>query len=509
MAELKSRFRIQNRSAWRNNRTFTLLQNAQSLMRRLLSVTCVVMCVMLCANLQGAGQNAAGTASTAQPATASAPSQQAIELVSQGNGLLNKNDFSGAEADYQKALQNYPDYAAAHRGLGIALWREGVLARAWEELNTVARLEPESPQAHFELGQLAWSIYSGPADRVAATTGLAVSDFRSIALSEVHKAVSLEPHDFKMRLQLVEIELDAEQYKEAQADALGADSLASSAEERAQAHVALARAYAATGDEMRAEAEFKRAIQENPSSGAAFLGLGQISLQQQDAARALSYFDQAVHVSPGLSPAYAALARLYLQSGQRGQALTMLQKAVALDPDDWHSQFELGKMLMEAGEAARAKDLLTKIVAAHPDYLPAGEQLALMHLRQGDVQAAVLQAQALATRNPQAPEGHRVLALAFWRERQTDASLAECAQALAADPHSVSMLALQSLELWQTKRRGEARRVLHQVAQGDPSILSPVTFCRQIVCGNADVSLVRDFLHDNRYILATPADQQP
>jgi tetratricopeptide (TPR) repeat protein len=463
-------------------------------------------CVVVSATSLGVAQETESSTAAPQSAAGVAPSQQAITLVNEGNGLLDHKEFAGAEAAYQKALESDPAFAAAHRGLGIALWQEGALARAWQELSTVARLEPKSAQAHYELGQITWAIYSGPAEG-AAPTGLSTGDFRSMALSEVQKATSLSPRDFNMRLELAQIELEAGKSKEAQADALGAISLASTAAESSRAQVALARAYSATGDELRAEAEYRKAVGENPSSGPAYLGLGQVSLSQQDPAQAEKYFNQAIQASPDFGPAYAALAGIYLAARQLGQAMGMFKKAVALDPGDWQSEFELGKLLMQFGEAARARELFTKIVAARPDFLPAGEQLALMHLRQGDVQGAVEQAQALAARNPQAAEGHRVLALAFWRERQAEASLAECAQALAADPHSNSMQALQAFVLWQNRRRAEARRVLHDVASRDPGILSPVTFCREIVCGSSDVLLVGTFLRDNRWILRTPADQ--
>lgn len=463
-------------------------------------------CLAFSGTILGALQQTEGSTAGPQPSARTAPPQEATKLVDEGNGLLERSDFAGAEAAYQKALQSAPDFAAAHRGLGIALWREGAFARAWQELSTVARLAPGNAQAHFELGQLAWAIYTGPAERAAAT-GLTPEDFRSLALSEVQKASSLEPNNFNMRLELAEIELEAGKDKEAEANASGSIPLASSAMDRSQAHVALARAYSATGDELRAEAEYRKAIEENPSSGPAYLGLGQVSLSQQNPAQAEKYFSQAIHASPGLGAAYAALARIYVAARQIGEALGMFKKAVALDPDDWQSEFELGKLLMQSGDAPHAKELFTRIVAARPDFLPAGEQLALMQLRQGDAQGAIAQAQALAARDPGAAEGHRVLALAFWRERQTDASLAECAQALAVDPHSTSMQALQAFVLWQNKRRSEARRVLHDVASRDPDILSPVTFCREIVCGSADVLLVGTFLRDNRWILRTPADQ--
>ena len=507
MAELKSLFMNLNKFAYGSSGLLRRMRRPRRLF--LCGGVCaglLLACMVVSTTISAAGQQPESGARSPQSAAGAAPSQEAITLVNEANGLLERNDFAGAETDYQKALETSPDWAAAHRGLGIALWRQGALARAWQELSAVVRLTPDSGQAHFELGQLAWAIYSGPSESRAAT-GLTADDFRSMALSQVQRASALAPHDFDMRLELAEIELEAGKNKEAEADALGSASLASTAAERSQAHVALARAYSATGDELRAEAEFKKAIEENPSSGPAYLGLGQVSLEQRDPAQAEKYFDQAIHVSPELGAAYAALARIYVAARQLGQAMGLFRKAVALDPGDWQSEFELGKLQMRSGDAAGAKGLFTKIVAARPDFLPAGEQLALMQLRHGDVQGAIAQAQALAARDPGAAEGHRVLALAYWRERQNDASLAECAQALAVEPHSTSMQALEAFVLWQSKRRGEARRVLHEVATRDPEILSPVTFCREIVCGSSDVLLVGAFLRDNRWILRTPADQ--
>jgi superkiller protein 3 len=452
---------------------------------------------------------AARQEATAAPQTAAsaAVSQQAIALANQGATLLDRRDYTGAVAAFQKATQMDPSFAAAHRGLGVALWQQGEFGPAWQEMNTVVRLDPTSAQAHFELGRLAGNIASGPEKNAAADTGLSAGDLRAIALSETEKASSLAPHDFNMRLELSQMELNTGRKKDAQADALGAIPLASTPAERALGHVALARAYASTGDEMRGEAEYKKAIEEDPSSGAAYVGLGEIALFQQNAAQAGRYFNEAVQHAPDYGPAYAALGQLYSRANQRAEALGTLQKAVALDPEDWQSQFELGKLLMEAGESARAKEIFTRILAAQPGFLEAGEQLALLHLRQGDVQGAINQAQQLLVHDPQAVEGHRVLALAYWRQGQADNSLAECAQALAIDPHSTAMLALQSFGLWQTRRRKDARRVLLDVARDHPDILSPVVFCRQIVCGSADVMPVGEFLHQNRWIL-TPTGPQ-
>lgn len=513
MAVLRSSFATQSKSVCHGSNREARWSSRRPSFQACLAAVLLMLAVPVCEIGYGAVGQQTNSAAPSRPAAHSAnkpssqvgASQQEIELVNQGNELMDRKDYAGAESEYKKALLAYPQFAAAHRGLGIALWRQRKMGRAWQELTKVSRLEPDSAQAHFDLGQLAWEIYNG--NPAASNTGLSSSDYRSIALSEVQKAVLLKPHDFNMRVQLSQMELAAGQQKAAKADAKAAASLGSSAAERASAHVALAQAQFSSGDELNAEAEYKKAIQEDPSIGTAYLGLGQIALFQQHAAQAQQYFTQAIHVSPGLGPAYAALGKLYLQGHQLGEAVMMLRKAVALDPTDWHSRYELGKILMQSGESARAKEMFTKILAARPDFLPAAEQLALMHLRQGDVAGAITQAQALLSRNPQALQGHQVLALAYWRERQFESSLAECAQVLALDPQSISMQALQALELWQTKHHGDARRILRDLARKDPSILSAVTFCRQIVCGSGDVKLVGDFLHDNRWILETPANQ--
>ncbi len=504
MAVLRLLFATRSKFAWRIKSILAALRLARGRLQKPLLSACGV---LLLVESPAIGAGTVPHAAAAQAAAQQVSSQQAINLVNQGNSLLEQSNYSAAEAAFRKAVQEYPAFAAAHRGLGIALWHQGQLGDAWQELSTVARLEPAGAQAHFELGQLAWQIYSGGAGKAAASAGLSPDDFRSLALSEVEKAVSLDPHDFNMRLELSELELEAGHKKQAQADALGAIPLAKSDSERSLAHVALARAWSADGDQMRAEAEYKKAIAEDSSSGQAYLGLGQISLFQQNPAEAAKYFQQAIHASPDLAPAYSALGQLLVDNHQRGEARGLFEKAVALDPDDWQSQYQLAKLEMESGETQQARERLTKIITERPDFLPAGEQLALMRLRQGDVQGAIAQAQALVARNPRAAEGHRVLALAFWRERKTDASLGECALALGVDPHSTSMLALQALELWETKRRRDAQRILREVAQHDPSILAPVTFCRLIVCAGEDIPLVGDFLRKNRWIL-TPPDSQ-
>jgi tetratricopeptide (TPR) repeat protein len=459
-----------------------------------------------------AGAEAAGGQSERSPAVgpgSAAPKQseapaEAGTLVQQGDGRLAQKNFAAAEAAFRRALAADPTLAEAHRGLGFALWEQGHPDAAWKELVLAARLEPDSATAHYALGKLAWFLYQHPGSQNGAAQTFTPNDFQALALNEVEKAVALDPRDFKMRLDLAEMDLAVGRDKQAQTEAEQAVPLAPSPVERSSAEVTMAQALASTGDEDRAEAECQKALQENPANGDAYLSLGQIRLAQRMPLEAEGYFRRALQVSPGLEPAYAALAELLAGAGEHAQAKTLLEKAVALDPQDWHSQYQLALLLMEGGESARAKDMLSRIVSQQEDFLPAREQLALLLLRQGDVDGALEQAQSLLARNPQAVEGHWVMALVMWRKRDMESSLAECAMALTVNPHSAAMLALQAIELWQQKRKRDAQRAFREAVQRDPSVASAANFCRLIACDSQDIPLVDEFLHKNRWVLNPP-----
>jgi Tfp pilus assembly protein PilF len=428
-------------------------------------------------------------------------------LVQQGDDRLAHKDFAGAEAAFREAIEGDPTAAPAHHGLGFALWQQGHPAAAWKELRLAARLDPGSAGTHYLLGKLAWFLYQHPGGRSSTAQTLTPDDFRALALGEVEKAVALDPRNFEMCLDLAELYLDVGRDKPAQAQGEQAVQLAASPAERSLAHVTVARALISTGEEDRGEAEYQKALHDNPASGVAYLNLGQLRLIQHKPQEAATYFRRAIQVSPGLEPAYAALAELLANAHEHAEARALFEEAVALDPKDWHSRYELAVLLMEAGQSARAKDMLTEIMGEQEDFLPARKQLALLLLRQGDLEGARVQAQALIARDPQAEEGHQVMALLLWRDRQIESSLAECALALTANSHSVSMLLLQSLALWQEKRRQDSQAAFRAAAKVDSSVASAVTFCRLIACDGQDIPLVEEFLRKNRWVLNPPENQ--
>ncbi len=445
---------------------------------------------------------AAPRSTESQPHPESAAKAQA--LVRQGDEALLKKDFSAAEAAFRAAIDADPLSASAHRELGVALWEQGNPSSAWNELRAASRLDPGDASVHYVLGKLAWLLYQKPPSMPGAGPSLSPDDFRSLALSELGKAVALAPGNFKMRLDLAELTLATGSQKQAQAQAAKAIQIAKSPAERSLAHVTMARAMVAIGDQESAQAQYQMALTENPTNASANLNLGELRLLQQKPREAAMYFRRAIAASPDLEPAYVELAELVSRSGQHAEAQSLLEKALKLDPTDWHARYRLALLLLKAGQSGRAKQMLAGIVAQQPDFLPGAEQLALLLLRQGDLAGAQAQAQDMIARSPQAAEGHRVMALVLWRERKMESSLAECALALGAEPQSASMLALQAIEFWQEREKKNAQAAFRSAARLNPGVADDAAFCGLIACDGRDIPLIDQFLRKNRWVLNPP-----
>jgi tetratricopeptide (TPR) repeat protein len=435
------------------------------------------------------------------------PSQQAAKFVREGFDLLGQHAAIQAEAAFRQAIGAQPELAVAHRGLGQALEAEGETAAALRELKVATQLDPADADAHLALGNLAWSLRRQTApEKSAGSADDSTAAYQSIAIKEFSAAASLRPQDIAIHLALAGVYRDAGRISESVAQASMAAAEAASARDRAEAHVALGRAYFAQGEQDKAESEFRAALDNDPDNAAALLGLGQLRLSQRRIPQAKEEFQKAIQAAPDFAPAYAALAQVLIASGQAGQAHGLLENAVKLDSSDWDSRFELAQLLMDAGQSARVIELLKDVIRLNPGFLPAQQLWGLALLRRGDLAGASAQAEKLVAANPQAAEGHWLQALVYWRKRDLDSSLAECAMVLSQNPDSAGALALEALELWQLNRKKEAREVFAQAAKADAQMGSAVIFCRVLYCDAGDIGVVNEFLRKNRPVLE-PAPQ--
>ncbi len=460
---------------------------------------------VLFASLGLRGQSSAFAQAT-QSASPVETQNQALAAVQQGYVLLSQKNLAGAEASFRSAVALEPKHAEAHHGLGIVLWREGRKDAALRELTEATKLDPGSASLHLDVARAAWSLADESQDAEASRSPdaeITADSYRSIAIAEMQKALSLQPRDAQTHLSLAELFIEAHQPKSAIDQAQMAAQLQPA---NAAVFVILGRAYQDQGNDVEATAQYEKAIQLNPHDGESYMAIAELRIHQGNIPEAVKALRSAIAASPNLASAYSALGQILEQAHETGEARSVFERAVALDPNDWRSAYELGKIMAGAGKAQEATAYFQKALQIRPDFPAAREQLALEMVRRGDLAGATAQAQMISARSPQAPEGHRVMALVLWKQRNYSTSLAECAMALQGDSTSLEMLAVQALDLWQEGERRAARQALASAGKQQPNIVSAQVFCGLVLCDARDIAIVSDFLRRNRWVVSPPPE---
>ena len=161
--------------------------------------------------------------------------------------------------------------------------------------------------------------------------------------------------------------------------------------------------YVQLADYERAEADFAKASELDPSQALSDAAQGLAAAQENDLDRALATIEaklarkpddayllylradilaqqgadpgtpafttalrsarKAVTLQPGLAPAHAVLAKLYLQAGRHREAVEQCRRALAIDPDDQTSLYRLIQALRKSGDTKEIPVLLQRLAA--------------------------------------------------------------------------------------------------------------------------------------------------
>ncbi len=120
----------------------------------------------------------------------------------------------------------------------------------------------------------------------------------------------------------------------------------------------------------------------------ALLGLGNISLQQNDAHTAISYASQVIATSFWVADAHILAGSSYLQLGDLDQAQRAFQLAAGLDPRSPAALERLGQVLATRGDRTDAENSFESALAVAPEYAPALTGLADLFAKEGKAKQA-------------------------------------------------------------------------------------------------------------------------
>jgi tetratricopeptide (TPR) repeat protein len=144
----------------------------------------------------------------------------------------------------------------------------------------------------------------------------------------------------------------------------------------ARLHNALGLAYANSGQEERAESEYRRALEVYPDYAAALVNLGNVELRRGDAAAARDRYVRAIALDPGYIKARWNLAVALETLGDVNGAAREYAEIAARDATHFESRLRLGEILVAAGRGREAERALSEALALRPGDAAARRALA-------------------------------------------------------------------------------------------------------------------------------------
>jgi tetratricopeptide (TPR) repeat protein len=188
--------------------------------------------------------------------------------------------------------------------------------------------------------------------------------------------------------------LEAGAYEEARRWFAAHEELLGTAEET-RALVATGETKTAAGDVTAAAAAFQRALERNPTTVAAYLGLARLALFTGDLASAKTHATAATALSPEVGLGWTVLGLVREASGDPSGAVELLQRGADRGADGFHSQFNLGRVLASLRRFDTALLSLERAVRLDPKNPAGHEALALTLRLAGRLDEAVTALEAL------------------------------------------------------------------------------------------------------------------
>ena len=220
----------------------------------------------------------------------------------------------------------------------------------------------------------------------------------------------------------------------------------------------------------QAEASFKLALRDNPSSAEALYGLGSVYLKQQKTSEARDCFERTIklHASyPDTLPnAWNNLGLLATREGRTAEAIPYFQEALRLSPDHLIALENLGNAYRQQKEWDEARRVLERAVAVGPQDPEANYSLGMVFAQLDDSDRAYEYLQRALKFRPVYPEALNNLGVLYLRTQRRDeavASFEECIRvAPAFDQSYLNLARVYSIEGAPDKARAVLLELLKQ-----------------------------------------------
>jgi len=285
----------------------------------------------------------------------SAPQVIGLDTYTAGTRAIAAGDEAQARSYLATAVEQNPDLISARQLLGDLYWKRGDYAKAAEQYENFARLDPYNYKTHYDVA-LAYQFLRRLQDAVVAYL----------------QALKLSPRDLNSNMNLGVVYLNLGRTH----DAIERLEFAAVVDPRsAAAQCNLGAAYETDNQPGKAEAAYRRAIELDPDMNIAMFDLGSLLLKQQEAIEAAAVLKVAAQKSDS-APVHKKYGDALYLLKRDDEALRQYDAALRLDARYWPAMNQIGLVRIRQYQAGSTLDenlrraalqMWRQSLAIHPD----------------------------------------------------------------------------------------------------------------------------------------------
>lgn len=245
-----------------------------------------------------------------------------------------RGEHEQAAAVFRRLCRDADPCGEAHFELGRSLAQLGELDAALFYLGESLHLDPTRIEAYATVAQMLWAL-----SKPRACLEFLARSVQSLPVAELY-------------FLLARAATIAQEQGAAHA---AMDWLRDHTPESAHRSLELGSLHLALGELEQAEAEYRRAAEQAPTSPEPAHALATLYVEQDRREEAEAEFRQALAHSSSYWPSLNDLGLLLLASGRAGEATMLLRRAVALQPQEAASHLNLALALLASGARSAAR----------------------------------------------------------------------------------------------------------------------------------------------------------
>ncbi len=359
---------------------------------------------------------------------------EAIEAV--GRALLNLGRLEEAEASFLDALEIDPEWVAPRMGLALVALGRDEPFKIVHHLERAIEADPGYPEAYVELGRY-YGYMGEPA----------------LAKATFERWTGRHPEDADMLINAGLTLFDASDFAEAYAFFEKAVEAATEADQRSGALTFRANALDMLGRYDEAVVAYEEVIAETPEWWEAHANLGICHARNGRVERAEAAFRRGLEDCPGSPEIRDELAaHLLSQDGDLQEALKLSEEAVALGRDEIRHLITLGEVKLALDDDEGTAEAYRAVLALDPENPDAHLELGILHERRGETAEAEEHFVESLKADPGNPRALYSYASLYYTADDLETAEEILERAVAADAeYSPALSALASIRA----RRGE------------------------------------------------------